>query len=52
VLSDVLPLSLGLLSSAIVGFIALKILMGIVRVGKLFYFAPYCWALGLLIIFY
>jgi undecaprenyl-diphosphatase len=51
-LSDVLPLSLGLLSSAIVGFIALKVLMGIVRVGKLFYFAPYCWALGLLIIFY
>jgi len=50
--SDIIPLSLGFLSSAIVGFFALKILMGVVRKGKLFYFAPYCWALGLLIIIF
>ena len=49
---DILPLFLGFLSSAIVGFIALKILMGIVRNGRLSYFAPYCWALGLSIIIF
>jgi len=48
--SDIISLSLGFLSSAIVGFIALKILMGMVRRGRLSYFAPYCWALGLSII--
>ena len=50
--SDIIPLSLGFLSSAIIGFFALKILMGVVRKGRLFYFAPYCWALGLLIIIF
>jgi undecaprenyl-diphosphatase len=44
------PLFSGFVSSAIVGLIALRILMGMVRGGKLFYFAPYCWALGLFII--
>lgn len=39
---------LGILISAIVGFAALKILMSIVKHGKLYFFAPYCWALGLL----
>lgn len=45
-----LPLTAGFIAAALVGLIALKILMGIVRKGKLFYFAPYCWALGLFII--
>ena len=45
-----IPLILGLLSSAIVGLIALKILMTIVRKGNLSFFAPYCWALGIFII--
>ena len=49
---DIIPLSLGFLSSAIVGFIALKILMGMVKKGRLSYFAPYCWALGLSIIIF
>jgi len=44
------PLLSGFLSSILVGLIALKILMGMVRRGGLFYFAPYCCALGLLII--
>ena len=46
-----MPLVLGFLSAAVVGLLALKILMGLVRKGSLFYFAPYCWLLGLFIIF-
>ena len=49
--TGILPLICGLITSAIVGLIALKILMGIVTKGNLFYFAPYCWALGLLVLF-
>jgi undecaprenyl-diphosphatase len=45
-----LPLVTGFISSALVGLTALKILMGMVRKGHLFYFAPYCWALGLFIV--
>ncbi|MDY6971054.1 MAG: undecaprenyl-diphosphate phosphatase [Thermodesulfobacteriota bacterium] len=41
------PLLLGSASSAIVGLFALKLLMGMVKKGHLYYFAPYCWALGL-----
>jgi undecaprenyl-diphosphatase len=48
--SDIIPIIFGLFSSAIVGLIALKILMGIVNRGNLAYFAPYCWALGIFII--
>jgi undecaprenyl-diphosphatase len=46
----VLSLTLGFFCAALVGLIALKILMSVVRKGKLFWFAPYCWALGLLIL--
>ncbi len=45
-----IPLFLGVLTSALIGFSALKILMGMVNKGRLHYFAPYCWALGLVII--
>jgi len=45
------PLGFGFFSSAIVGLLALKLLMGIVRKGHLYYFAPYCWAMGLLVVF-
>jgi undecaprenyl-diphosphatase len=41
---------LGFLSSALVGLLALKILMSMVHKGRLFYFAPYCWTLGLLVL--
>jgi undecaprenyl-diphosphatase len=45
-----LSLTLGFASAALVGLIALKILMGMVRKGKLFWLAPYCFALGLFIL--
>lgn len=45
-----LPLASGFLSAAIVGLIALKIVMDMVKKGKLFFFSPYCWAIGLLAI--
>jgi undecaprenyl-diphosphatase len=44
------PLFAGFLTSALVGLVALKILMEIVKKGHLFYFSPYCWALGLFIL--
>jgi undecaprenyl-diphosphatase len=42
----VLPMTLGFVSSAIVGFFALKLLMGMVKKGHFYYFAPYCWIVG------
>lgn len=44
------PLLLGFFSSAIMGLLALKFLMGIVKRGRMYYFAPYCFALGVTII--
>ncbi len=41
---------LGAVAAAVVGIIALKLLLGIVRKGKISLFAYYCWALGLLVI--
>jgi undecaprenyl-diphosphatase len=46
-----LSLTVGFVSAALVGLIILKILMGMVKKGKLFWFAPYCWTLGLFILF-
>jgi len=37
---------MGTFSAAIIGYISLKILLRIVKRGKLYYFAPYCWLLG------
>ncbi len=45
------PLLCGFVCSAVVGLLALRILMGMVRRGRLYYFAPYCWAIGLIIVF-
>jgi len=42
------PLIAGFVASALVGFLVLKVLMGIVRKGHFYYFAPYCWAIGIL----
>jgi len=44
------PLLSGFALSALTGLLALKLLMGMVRKGQLAYFAPYCWALGLVIL--
>jgi len=41
-----LPMTLGFISAAIVGFFALKLLMGMVKKGHFYYFAPYCWIVG------
>ncbi len=37
---------IGALSAAVVGFIALKTLLHVVKKGRLYYFAPYCWIAG------
>ena len=37
---------LGTISAAMIGFISLKVLLHIVKRGKLYYFAPYCWFVG------
>jgi len=50
--ADLIPLIYGFICSALVGLVALKILMGMVRRGNLSCFAPYCWALGLFIIIF
>jgi undecaprenyl-diphosphatase len=44
------PLFFGFLSAALVGLLALKLLMGMVKKGHLYYFAPYCWAVGIAVI--
>lgn len=38
---------LGGATAAVTGYVALKILMRVVRQGRLYRFAPYCWAVGL-----
>jgi len=46
----ILPLVTGFVFSILVGLLSLKILMSIVRKGNLYYFAPYCWAVGLFVL--
>jgi len=46
----VVPLMLGFVTSALVGYFALRILMPMVRKGHLHYFAPYCWAVGFMVL--
>jgi undecaprenyl-diphosphatase len=48
----VIPLTVGFASSALVGFFALKLLMGMVKKGHFYYFAPYCWIVGALTIIF
>lgn len=44
----VMPLVAGFASAALVGFFALKLLMGMVKKGHFYYFAPYCLVVGAL----
>jgi undecaprenyl-diphosphatase len=47
---DSLPLKVvcvGAFTAAAVGYLALSILVHLVKKGDLHYFAPYCWVLGL-----
>jgi undecaprenyl-diphosphatase len=48
----ILPNTLGFLAAAIFGFLSLKLLERIMVKGKLYYFAIYCFALGLVILFF
>ncbi|MEW5909163.1 MAG: undecaprenyl-diphosphate phosphatase [Thermodesulfobacteriota bacterium] len=41
---------LGAITAAVVGYVALKVLLGVVKKGRLHYFAPYCWAVGILVL--
>ena len=47
----IIPLLTGILFSFFVGLFALKIMMGMLKKGKLYYFAPYCFMAGILAIF-
>jgi undecaprenyl-diphosphatase len=49
--AGVFTLLAGGFTSGLVGLAALKLLMGMVRRGRLWWFTPYCWALGLAVIF-
>jgi undecaprenyl-diphosphatase len=44
----IISLCIGTITAYISGFVAIKVLLRIVRQGKLRYFALYCWAVGLL----
>ncbi|RJR18932.1 MAG: undecaprenyl-diphosphate phosphatase [Desulfobacteraceae bacterium] len=44
------PLAAGFITAALVGLLALRLLMKIVKVGHLYYFAPYCWLAGIITI--
>lgn len=38
----------GTLTAAVIGYLALKILLKIIKHGRFFTFSPYCWAVGIL----
>lgn len=42
----ILPYAIGILCAAISGYFAIKLLLGILTKGKLYYFSIYCWLLG------
>jgi len=50
--TDVLPLFVCVITSAIVGYLSLKFLYGMLTKGKFYYFSFYCFILGLFILFY
>jgi undecaprenyl-diphosphatase len=43
---------IGTATAAVVGFAALKLLLHIVKKGRLHLFAPYCWLAGVLVLFF
>ncbi|MFH1480061.1 MAG: undecaprenyl-diphosphate phosphatase, partial [Pseudomonadota bacterium] len=48
---SLLPLFSGFATSLVMGLFALKILMNMVRKGNLALFAPYCWLMGLVMVY-
>ena len=45
-------IAFGTLSAALIGYLALKLLLRLVKKGRLYRFAPYCWLVGLVAIIY
>ena len=43
---------LGATAAALVGYLALKVLLSVVKKGRLYMFAPYCWLVGILAILF
>ena len=43
---------LGAAAAALVGYVALKVLLSIVKRGHLYVFAPYCWVVGIIAILF
>lgn len=50
--SLILPYLLGAVTAGISGYLAIKLLLGILNKGKLYYFSIYCWILGLATLFF
>jgi undecaprenyl-diphosphatase len=46
------PLISGFVTATFVGILALKLLMGMIKKGHLYYFAPYVWAMGTAVIIF
>ncbi|SMC22457.1 Undecaprenyl-diphosphatase [Desulfacinum hydrothermale DSM 13146] len=42
------PIAWGTLAAAVIGYGALRLLLRVVKQGRFYVFAPYCWALGIL----
>ncbi|MDF1616986.1 undecaprenyl-diphosphate phosphatase [Petrocella sp. FN5] len=47
----IISYSAGMIASALVGYICIKVLLEIVRKGKIHYFAYYCYTVGILLLF-
>ena len=48
---EIIPYLVGAVCAALSGFLAIKLLLSILRKGRLFYFSIYCWLLGLIVLF-
>ena len=47
---NVYSILIGVLIAMVVGYFALKLLLGVVRKGKLHWFSPYCWLVGAVVL--
>ncbi len=46
--ASIAALTGGTLAAAVIGYLALKILLRIIKHGRFYMFSPYCWAVGIL----
>lgn len=49
-ITNVLPMVVGVITTIIVGFFSLKLLLNIIKKGKLHYFSIYCLVIGLIVL--